>query len=60
MPVQHLCGKGSMLFGNCSDFFDRLNRTNLIVCKHNRNQDGLRCDCFLKLIQLHNTILIYI
>ena len=52
--------KDSVLFGDGSDFLDRLDGTDLVVCKHNGDQDGLRCDGFLKLIQLHNTVLIYI
>ena len=49
-----------MFSGNTSDFFDWLNRTDLVVCKHNRNQNCLRCDRFLQFIKTDNTILIYI
>ena len=49
-----------MLFCDTSDFLDRLDRTNLVVCKHYRNQDCFRCDCFLKFIQFYNTVLVYI
>ena len=50
----------SMLMCDLSDLFQRLKSTNLIVCSHNRDQDGLRCNGFLKLIQVNETILIYI
>ena len=50
----------SMLMCDLSDLFQRLKSTNLIVCSHNRDQDGLRCDGFLKFIQVNETVLIHI
>ena len=35
----------AVAFGNLTDFFDRLDRSDLVICKHNRNQDGCRTDC---------------
>ena len=43
-----------------TDLFDRLNGSDLIVCKHNRDQDRIRTDCFLQFIKLYDTIFIYI
>ena len=50
----------SMLMCDLSDLFQRLKSTDLIVCSHNRDQDGLRCNGFLKLIQINESVLIYI
>ncbi len=51
----------AMFMCDLTDFLDWLDGSDLIVCKHNRDQDGLRCDGFLKLIQVtDNSILIYI
>ena len=50
----------SMLTCNLSDLFQRLKSTDLVIGCHNRNQDGLRCDRFLKLIQIDETVLINI
>ena len=50
----------AMFFGNTSNFFDWLNGSDLIVCKHYRNKDGFRCDCFFQFIQTDNSILIHI
>ena len=49
-----------MFFCNLTDFFDRLNGTDLIICKHNRNQNGFRSDRFLQFIQIYHTVLIHI
>ena len=49
-----------MLFGDGSDFLDRLDGTDLVVCKHNGDQDGLWCDRFLQFIKADDTVLIYI
>ena len=49
-----------MFSGNAADFFDRLNRTDLVVCKHHRDQDRIRTDCLFQLIQFKYPIFIYI
>ena len=41
-----------------SDLFDRLNRSDLIVCKHHRNQDRIRADRFFQLVDLYLAVLI--
>ena len=48
-----------MLFSNLTDLLDRLNGTNLIVCKHNRDHDRCRSNSCFQLIQLDHSILIY-
>ena len=50
----------TMLMSNLTDLFDRLNGTNLIVCKHHTDQNGSRTDSFFQLIQLDLTKLIHI
>ena len=45
---------------NLTDLFDRLNGTNLIVCKHHTDQNGSRTDSFFQFIKLDLTKLIYI
>ena len=52
--------KNSVFLCNTANLFDRLDSSDLVVCKHHRNQNCLRCDCFFKLIKLYNTILINI
>ena len=52
--------QNSFFMSDRADLFYRLYRTDLIVRKHNRNQNRLWCNSFLKLVKLHNTILIYI
>ena len=49
-----------MLSCDCSDFLQWLNRTDFIVCCHNRNQNRIRTDSCLQLVQLYFTIFIYI
>ena len=34
----------SLLGGNLADFLDGLNRSSLVVCEHERDQDGLRAN----------------
>ena len=36
-----------VLFCDLSDLFDRLNGSDLVVSKHNGDQDGIRTDSFL-------------
>ena len=56
-----ICVEQNAVFsGNTSDFFDWLNRSDLVVCKHYRNQDSLRCDCLFQFVQTYDTILIYV
>ena len=52
--------QNSVLFGNLADLFDGLNGSDLVVGKHHRDQDGIRADGLLQLIQLYNTVLIHI
>ena len=52
--------QNAVLLCDLSDLFDRLDRTDFIVCIHNRDQDRIRADCFLQLIKLYCTIFIYI
>ena len=47
-----------MFFCNSSDFLDRLNRSDFVVCRHNGNQNGLRCDGCFEFIQIDNAVLI--
>ena len=49
-----------MFFCNSTDLFDWLQSADFIVCCHYRDQDGLRCDSLLQLIQIYNTIFIHI
>ena len=49
-----------MLMGNLSDLSDRLNGTDLIIGKHNTDQDRIRTDRFLNLLRCDKTILIHI
>ena len=50
----------AMLFCDLTDLFDGLNGSDLIVGKHDGNQDGIRTDSLLQLVQFYNTVLIYI
>ena len=52
--------QNTMLSCDCSDFLQWLNRTDFIVCCHNRNQNRIRTDSCLQLVQLYFTIFIYI
>ena len=51
--------QNAVLMGNFTYLFDRLNGSNLIICKHHGNQDGLRTDGFLQLVDLNHAIFIY-
>ena len=51
--------QNAVLMGNLTNLFDGLNGSDLVICKHHGNQDGLRTDGFLQLVDLHDTILIY-
>ena len=52
--------KNIMLSGNFPDFLNRLDRSYLIVGIHYGNQNGIRTDSFLKLVQLNYTIFVHI
>ena len=52
--------QNSMFLCDFSDFFDRLNCTNLIVCEHDRNQNSVRADCRTELLQVYQSLLIHI
>ena len=43
-----------------SDLFYWFNRSNLIICKHDRDQKSIRPDGRLKCIQINQSIFIYI
>ena len=49
-----------MLMGNLSNLCDRLDRTDLIICKHNTDQYRIGTDCFLNLLRCYETIFIHI
>ena len=50
--------QNSMLLCDLSDLFDRLNRSDLIVCKHHRNKDRIRADRSFQLVDLYLAVLI--
>ena len=50
--------QNAMLLCDLSDLFDRLNRSDLIVCKHHRNQDRIRADRSFQLVDLYLAVLI--
>ena len=50
--------QNAMLLCDLSDLFDRLDRSDLIVCKHHRNQDRIRADRFFQLVDLYLSVLI--
>ena len=52
--------KYSMFMCNLSDFFDWLNTSDLIVCKHYADQNCIRTDRCFNSFRTDNTILIYI
>ena len=52
--------QNAVLSGNFSDLLNRLNRSDLIICKHHRDQDRIRTDCLFQLIQFKYPIFIYI
>ena len=52
--------KNSMLSCNHSDFFDGLNRTDLIICKHNGNQDCFRSNGLFQILQTDDSVFIYV
>ena len=49
-----------MFFCDTSDFFDRLDRSDLVVCEHYRNKNRFRCDGFFQFVKFYDTVLIYI
>ena len=51
--------QNAVLMGDFTYLFDRLNGSNLIICKHHGNQDGFRTDGFLEFLDLDHTIFIY-
>ena len=48
-----------MLLCDRTDFFQRLDGSDLIVGSHNRNQNGIRTDGSFQLVQFHFTIFVY-
>ena len=42
-----------------TDLFDRLNGSDLIVCKHNGDQDRIRTNCFFQFIHFYDTVFIH-
>lgn len=50
----------TVLLCNGSDLLNRLNGSDLIVCKHDRNKNGIRADGLFQLIQLYYAIFIHI
>ena len=49
-----------MFFCNHTDFLHRLNGSDFIVGKHNRNQNCFWTDGFLQFLQIYQTVFIYI
>ena len=52
--------KNAMLFCDSSNLLNRLNGADLIVCKHNGNQNSGRTDCLFQFLQLYHTVLIHV
>ena len=52
--------KDSMLFCDGADLFDGLNGSDLVVGEHDGDQDGIRTDSLLQLVEFYNTVLIHI
>ena len=46
--------------GDFTDFLDWLDRSDLIICKHHRNKDRIRTNCFFQFIKLYDTVLVHI
>ena len=59
MPELHRYGTEFRVSLHLTNFFDRLDGTDLVVCKHNRNQDGVRTYCFFQFIHFYDTVFIY-
>ena len=49
-----------MCLGNCTNLCNRLDGTDFIVGKHNRNQNGIRTDCSFYICRIDTSILIHI
>src|SRR5262245_44115038 len=48
----------SPLFDKLANFGDRLKRSDLVVCVHYRNQNGLVVDCFAEILNPHDSFVI--
>ena len=47
------------LSADCTNFFDWMNGTDFIVCKHDRNQSGFGTDCFFDILRINLTFAVY-
>ena len=52
--------QNAMLLCDLANLFDRLDGSDLVVCKHNGNENGSRADSLLQLISFQNAVLVYI
>ena len=48
-----------MLLRDLTDLLDWLDASDLVICKHNGNQDCILTDCLLQLVKLQDTILVH-
>ena len=56
-----ICMEQNLVFlCNLSNFPDRLDRSDLIICKHHRNKDRIRTNRFFQFIKLYDTVLVHI
>ena len=52
--------QNTMLMCNLTDFFDWLDCSDLIICKHNRDQDCSWADSCFQIIQFYFSVFIYV
>ena len=58
--LHSICMKKDAVFlCNLTQFTDRLQSTDLIVCIHHRNQDRIRTDCIFQYSRLHKALPVY-
>src|SRR5262245_8025154 len=52
--------KHAVFVSDRGEFGDRLNRTGLVVCMHDGNEDGLGCDRVGKSLRIHKACSVYL